>query len=103
MKEYGRTYSASALSQRFAIFSANLDAIEQHNTRAAADGLTYTLGITEHADMSPSEYSKFPPRLPLGGAVIRGSGGCEVRQRRVRHRSPGRVHGLEGAERGGVR
>ena len=56
MVAYNRTYLASQLQRRFAVFSANLDQIEQHNADLASSGLTYTLGITSNADLSPDEY-----------------------------------------------
>ena len=56
MKSYHRTYPSSTLPHRFAAFSASLDLITQHNALAPSLNLTYTLGITDNADLTPDEY-----------------------------------------------
>lgn len=50
---YGRTYSIEENVYRFSIFVKNLEKIEKHN---ADKTQTYTLGITQFADMTTEEF-----------------------------------------------
>jgi len=57
--EFGKTYSASEETTRYATFKNNLDFINTHNAEAAAGKHGFTVGINEFADMSIEEFRKF--------------------------------------------
>ena len=61
-KQFGReTLGVADLEHRFAIFSENMDMINEHNKR----GLSYTLGITPFTDMTFKEFkAKYLSEMP---------------------------------------
>lgn len=56
-EEYGKSYETNAAGEdeesRFKIFKANVDSVNAHN----ANGLSYTLGLNEFADLTPDEFA----------------------------------------------
>lgn len=51
--QYARIYTDNEKSYRFSIFAENLAKIEKHN---ADKTQTYTLGVTQFADMTSEEF-----------------------------------------------
>jgi cathepsin L len=62
--KFDKAYSADVFFHRYSIFKQNLDAIREHNSK----GLSWTLGVNQFADLTPSEFKDyvraFPPRTP---------------------------------------
>jgi len=53
MTEFGKDYKGAEKEARRAVFKANYRYIQEENSK----GLSYSLGITEFADMTPDEFS----------------------------------------------
>jgi len=57
--DFNRKYATPAEEQkRLAIFTANLQFIEEHNARFAMDVVTFTVGVNQFADMTNEEFQK---------------------------------------------
>jgi len=64
--KYKKVYEeAEEASRRYGIFSDNLKIIEEHN----AKNLSWTMGVTQFADMTPFEFTAYVKRGNGGGFV----------------------------------
>jgi len=74
-KDFGREYGDSEEAARFSAFVANYDFIQAEN----AKGHSYTLGLTDFADMTPQDFAKARLGLrtnstkPWGGLPLMGT------------------------------
>lgn len=64
-KKFGKTYDDVEEERRFGIFKDNLKIIEEHN----AKNLSWTMGVTQFADMTPFEFTAYVKRGNGGGFV----------------------------------
>jgi len=64
-KKFGREYLDEERQYRLGIFKDNLKIIEEHN----AKNLSWTMGVTQFADMTPFEFTAFVKRGNGGGFV----------------------------------
>lgn len=63
--KFGKTYEAEEQDRRYGIFKDNLKIIEEHN----AKNLSWTMGVTQFADMTPFEFTAYVKRGSGGGFV----------------------------------
>ena len=56
LRQYRKVYTAADFQRRFAVFSANVALIEQHNANQSS---THRLGVTEHADWTAAEFRQY--------------------------------------------
>jgi cathepsin L len=63
--KYQKSYETEEASRRYDIFKENLKIIEAHN----AKNLSWTMGVTQFADMTPFEFTAFVKRGNGGGFV----------------------------------
>jgi len=62
---FGKKYDVEEEQRRYGIFKDNLKIIEEHN----AKNLSWTMGVTQFADMTPFEFTAFVKRGNGGGFV----------------------------------
>jgi C1A family cysteine protease len=64
-KKFEKVYEGKEEERRFGIFKDNLEIIEEHN----AKNLSWTMGVTQFADMTAFEFTAFVKRGNGGGFV----------------------------------
>lgn len=65
--KFNKEYETEEASRRFEIFKDNLKIIEEHN----AKNLSWTMGVTQFADMTPFEFTAYVKRGNGGGFVAK--------------------------------
>jgi C1A family cysteine protease len=78
-KSEGKMYTATENDYRFQVFSANLQAIQEHNALYAKGEVTFDIGLNSFADLTQEEFETRyltlrPPSTDSNAPVFTGKG-----------------------------